>query len=367
MAKILILANSSVGAYNFRNKLLERLLKMHEVFISVPDTNKTAELEVEGCEVVNTPINRRGMNPIEDFQLFWAYSKLIKRIKPDLVLTYTIKPNIYGGLCCRLKKIPYVTTITGLGTSFQKQGFLKQMIIRMHRVSLKKAKCVFFQNEQNRQIFAEYRIGGKKSILVNGSGVELNWHTFEEYPSGGHTRFLFIGRIMKEKGIEEFLKAAEALHTKYGEKVSFEILGRYDEDYHYQERLTDYEKRGIVSLSGFQTDVHPYIKAASAIVLPTYHEGMSNVLMEASASGRPVVASDISGCREIFEEGVTGFGCKPQDAESLITAMEKLMALKPEERAVMGRRAREKMEREFDRKLVTDVYIREIEGILQSR
>lgn len=365
MKKILILANSSGGLYDFRNELVKRLLENYGVTASLPDQVKTKELEAEGCRIIHTPINRRGMNPLEDLKLLLSYRQLLVTEKPDLVLTYTIKPNIYGGMCCRLKRIPYVTTITGLGSNFQKQGFLKQMIIRMYRAALKKAECVFFQNEQNRQIFRECRIEGKKSVLVNGSGVNLNRHMFEEYPIGGPVRFLFIGRIMKEKGIEEFLKAAEAFHIKYGEKVIFEILGDYDED--YQELLADYEKRKIICLYGFQTDVQPYIRAASAIVLPTYHEGMSNVLMEASASGRPVIATDISGCREIFEEGVTGFGCKPKDAESLIAALEKLMALKPEERADMGRSAREKMEREFDRKLVTDVYIREIEGILQSR
>lgn len=365
MATILILANSSVGAYSFRNELIEGLLISHKVVISVPDAERTAELEAEGCEVVNTSLNRRGMNPIEDFILLLSYCKLLKRIRPDIVLTYTIKPNIYGGLCCRMRKIPYITTITGLGSNFQKQGLLKQLVIRMYQTALKKTERVFFQNEQNQQIFRECRIEGKRSILVNGSGVNLDRHRFEEYPIGEPVRFLFIGRIMKEKGIEEFLKAAEAVHMKYGEKVSFEILGACDED--YEELLADYEKRGIISLFGFRTDVQPYIKAASAIVLPTYHEGMSNVLMEASASGRPVIASDISGCREIFEEGVTGFGCRPRDAESLIAALEKLLTLRAEERADMGRRAREKMEREFDRKRVTDVYIKEIEGILQSR
>ena len=364
MKTILILTNSSVGAYSFRNELLVDLLEIYKVVISVPDTERTAELDAEGCEVVYTPINRRGMNPVEDFQLLLSYRKLLKHIKPDIVLTYTIKPNIYGGLCCRQQKIPYITTITGLGTNFQKQGLLKQIIVRMYQCALKKAECVFFQNTQNQQIFTECRITGKKSILVKGSGVNLNRHVFEQYPMDGPIRFLFIGRIMKEKGIEEFLKAAKVLRAKYGEKVVFEIMGDYDEA--YQELLADHEKKGYVNLLGFQTDVHPYIREASAVVLPTYHEGMSNVLMEASASGRPVVASDISGCREIFEEGVTGFGCKPQDAESLIAALEKLLALNPEERAAMGCRAREKMEREFDRNLVTDVYTKEIHDILQN-
>lgn len=360
MGGVLILANSSGGLYDFRNEMLSELLKKHTVTVSVPDDVCTKELAAEGCTVVHTPINRRGMNPREDLKLFRAYKKLLREYKPDLVLLYTIKPNIYGGLACRLLKIPYISTITGLGSTFQKENFLKKLIVCMYRTALKKADCVFFQNEENQQIFKQCGIFGKKSTLVNGSGVNLERHAFEPYPQTENTRFLFVGRMMREKGIEEFLKAAEQLHS---EKVSFELLGYCDED--YTERLETLEKEGVIVQHGFQTDVHSYLKAASALVLPTYHEGMSNVLMEASATGRPVIATRISGCRELFEEGITGFGCEPQSAESLTDALKRFLALRIEERTEMGQNARKKMEREFDRKQVTDVYIKEIDRILR--
>lgn len=362
---ILVLANSSVGVYNFRNELMKRLSDRHEMFISVPDAQRKRELEEEGCKVICTPINKRGMNPIEDFRLFLKYRGLMKRIRPDVVLTYTIKPNIYGGICCRLRKIPYIITITGLGTNFQKKGLIRHLITVMYRVAAKKAACIFFQNMQNQQTFADYKIHGKKSILVKGSGVDLKQHVFETYSADGPVRFLFVGRIMKEKGIEEFLRAADILYGEYGDKVEFQTLGADNED--YENILSVYTEKNIITHLGFQLDVHSYMKAASVIVLPTYHEGMSNVLMEASAAGRPVIATNISGCREIFDEGVTGFGCEPGNVESLVEAMRKFLAVSWEERALMGKRAREKMEREFDRTQVTDVYIKEIEGILQSR
>lgn len=355
MKKILILANSSKGVYGFRNELMLALLKDYKVLVSVPDTTCTRELSEEGCEIIHTAIDRRGMNPVEDAGLFLAYNRLLKQVKPDLVLTYTIKPNIYGGYACRRHKIPYIATITGLGSTFQKNGILKQMIVCMYRTGLKGADCVFFQNAQNQKIFEDYKISGRRAKLVNGSGVNTKIHCMEEYPRDGVTRFLFVGRIMKEKGIEEFLAAAEALHD---ENTSFELLGYCDED--YQEALDEYESRGIIKQHGFHTDVHSFLKEASALVLPTYHEGMSNVLMEASATGRPVIASNISGCREIFEEGITGFGCEPESAESLIEAVRKFQKLGREERAGMGLLARKKMEREFDRSVVTDVYIKEI-------
>lgn len=358
MKKILILANSSGGLYDFRNELLEKLLKEYEVVVSLPDEVRNKELAREGCKVVHTPINRRGVNPAEDFKLIRDYAKLMKREKPDLVLTYTIKPNIYGGLCCRIKKIPYIVTVTGLGSTFQKQGFFLKMIVGMYRMGLKKASCVFFQNKENQQIFAKYGIRGRASRLVQGSGVNLQRHAFEDYPKEDTVRFLFVGRMMREKGIEEFLDAAKALH---GAKVLFEVLGYCDED--YQGKLDAYEKEGCITQLGFDPDVHGYIRRASALVLPTYHEGMSNVLMEASATGRPVIATNISGCKEIFEEGITGFGCRPESSEDLIRALSGFLKLSVEERARMGKRARIKMEREFDRERVALDYYEEIQKL----
>ncbi len=359
MGTILILANSSGGLYDFRNELLVGLLKKHKVAISLPDDVKVKELEAEGCQVIHTPINRRGVNPKEDGKLFFAYRKLLKEIRPDLVLTYTIKPNIYGGFACRMLKIPYMVTITGLGGAFDRKGFFLRMIIAMYRMGLRRAECVFFQNTENKGIFEGYGIRGKKARLVNGSGVNLSRHTFEPYPQGGKTIFLFVGRVMKERGILEFLEAAVRLHR---EDVEFAILGYCDED--YQELLNEYEEKGIICQWGFHTQVHPFLTKAGAIVVASFHEGMSNALIEAAATGRPVIASNISGCLEAFEEGVTGFGFTPGNADALIEAMEKFLALSRQEQARMGKAARAKMEREFDRNMVIGAYLEEAEGIL---
>ena len=361
MSTILILTNSSGGLYDFRNELLVRLLERYRVIISLPDATKVKELEEEGCEIITTPINRRGVNPKEDGKLFFAYWKLLKQIKPDLVITYTIKPNIYGGFACRLLKIPYITTITGLGGAFDKKGLFLKMIIAMYRMGLKKAECIFFQNTENKGIFEGYKIKGKKERLVNGSGVNLARHVFEEYPKEGKTTFLFVGRVMKERGILEYLEAAVRLHR---EDAEFAILGYCDED--YQDMLNEYEEKAIISQWGFHTEVHPYLAKANAIVVASFHEGMSNALIEAAATGRPVIASNISGCKEAFEEGETGFGFTPGNADDLIRAMEQFLSLSGEEQAFMGKAAREKMEREFDRNIVIDAYISEINTILYN-
>lgn len=341
--------------YDFRNEFVEALLAEHEVFISLPDDVKTKELRAEGAEIIQTPINRRGVNPVEDLKLCCRYYNIIKKIKPDLIVTYTIKPNIYGGFCARMLKVPYIATITGLGGAFDRKGLFLQLIIRMYRTGLRSAECIFFQNEENREIFRKFRIAAKKDRLVMGSGVNLERHAYEPYPEHEETHFMFAGRVMKERGILEFLEAARTLHS---DKVFFDILGYCEED--YKKKLEELEEQGIIRQMGFHTEVHPYLTKASAVVVASFHEGMSNTLIEGAATGRPVIASRISGCKEAFEEGVTGFGFTPGNAEELIAAMEKFLALSQEERAEMGRRGRKKMEREFDRKQVTAVYMEEV-------
>lgn len=361
MSRVLVLTNSSGGLYDFRNEFVQALTKDNQVFISLPDDVKTKELLDEGCQIIKTAINRRGINPLEDLKLYRTYHNMMKELQPDLVVTYTIKPNIYGGFCAGRMKIPYIATITGLGGAFDRTGLLLGLIVRMYRAGMKKAACIFFQNEENRNIFKNFRIAGRKDKLVMGSGVNLERHRHEPYPKREETHFLFVGRVMKERGILEFLSAAEKLHS---EKVFFDILGYCDED--YQEMLEEYEKKGIIHQLGFHTEVHSYLADTDAVVIASFHEGMSNALIEAAATGRPVIASDISGCREAFEEGITGFGFTPGKADELIRAMEKFLALSYEERVKMGEAARKKMEKEFDRKLVTGAYMEEVERILKK-
>ena len=361
MPKALILGNSSSGLYDFRNELLLKLLEEgYDVVISLPDEMKTAQLTEEGCRVIHTDINRRGVNPIQDMALVRAYKKLIKEERPDIVLTYTIKPTIYGGYVCKKLKVPYICTITGLGSTFERGGVLLKLIVTMYKTALKKCKCLVFQNDANRAIFEQHGIKARKHITVSGSGVNLEKHRFEEYP--GHkddiTRFLYIGRLMKEKGTDEYLYAAKKLHEKYGDKVSICAIGYFDDDYEAQ--VKEAEKLGYFKMIPYQKDIHPYIREADAIVHPSYHEGMSNVLMEAAATGRPVIASDISGCKETVNRDVSGILFRSRDKEALFAAMDRFMVLSVEERQAMGAAGRKWVEEHFDRKKVVEAYMREI-------
>ncbi len=366
MPKALILANSSSGLFDFRNELLTRLMEEgFEVVLSLPDDLKVKELTDEGCRVIHTDINRRGVNPVQDMALFGAYKRLLKTERPDIVITYTIKPNIYGGFASRLLGVPYISTVTGLGSTFERGGILLKLIVAMYKVSLKGCRCLFFQNEYNHQAFEDHGIRGKKAVVVNGSGVNLDKHRFEDYP--GHkddvTRFLYIGRLMKEKGTEELLYAAKKAHEEYGDKVSFAAVGYSEED--FEDQVKEAEASGYFKSIPYQKDIHPYIKEADAIVHPSYHEGMSNVLMEAAATGRPVIASDINGCKEVVEKDVSGFLCAPRDKEELYKAVKKFLELPIEKRANMGKAARNHVEQKFDRRSIILTYINEIKEIIK--
>ena len=239
--KVLVLANSSKGVYGFRNEIMLSLKEDYDVVIAVPDEVSVKELKEEGFEIIKTPLNRRGMNPLEDLKLCRTYSKLLKEQKPDIVLTYTIKPNIYGGYICGRKKIPYITTITGIGSMFQKKGPVKKLITGMYKAGLKKAEVVFFQNDENRRLFNESGIYKGDTILVPGSGVNLSIHTFEPYPEDDKTVFLFVGRIMKEKGIDEYFEAAKKYRS---DNTEFQILGYCDDD--YNEQLKELSDKGVI-------------------------------------------------------------------------------------------------------------------------
>lgn len=369
--KVLILANNDAGLYKFRKELIQELLfpravleereaEPCEVYISLPHGEFVEELKKLGCQYIDTPFERREMNPLKDLKLLNEYRKMVRKISPDVVLTYTIKPNVYGGIVCRLLKVPYLVNITGLGTSIENEGLLSKIILRMYQAGLKKAKTVFFQNESNAKLFKEKRIVGDNVVLIPGSGVNLKEHCFEEYPSEEHgVQLLFIGRIMRDKGIGEYLDCAEYYADRTD--VSFHIIGGYDEKA-YEDRMQELQDRNVIQYFGVQKDVHSFIKSHHAVVLPSYHEGLSNVLLEGAATGRPIIATDVPGCRETYDNEVTGIGFSAQNSEALIEAVGKFLSLSCEQRADMGVNGRKKVEQTFDKKIVVRAYTKEIDG-----
>ena len=357
--KIVILTNNGSGLIAFREELLRNLSAENEVLVCLPDSDSSEDIKKAGCQVLPIDFDRRGMNPIRDLNLYRSYKRILKQERPAAVITYTVKPNVYGGRACAALKIPYLANITGMGTAIENGGLLSKLTLMLYKAGLKKANCVFFQNQHNLDFFTKKGIVHGNTRRIPGSGVNLERHCFEQYPAEADgVSFLFVGRIMRDKGVNELLEAFRVVHSAHP-NVMLRMLGGFDEDYH--ERIRQAEEEGYLQYYGVQKNVHPYYRDAHCIVLPTYHEGMANVLLEAASTGRPVIATRVPGCLETFDEGETGLGCDVKNAESLRLAVEAFLAGSEEAHRQMGWKAREKMQREFDRGIVIRAYLEEME------
>ncbi len=349
MKKILILANDVTTIMQFRTELVLALVEAgNEVLVSVPKSERNSEIETLGATVIETNSSRHGKNPLEDFSLYLNYRRLIKEHKPDFVLTYTVKPNAYGGLACGQLKVPYAANVTGLGV-IEDEGLLQKLMLILYKVGCKKAKCVFFQNKSNLQFFQQRKVVGDNVRLLPGSGVNIEKFSYLEYPQSKKTNIVFVGRIIKDKGVFELAEVAKRYLNN--DNVQFTVVG--DVEYGSENPFSDLKN---VNCVGFHKDVRPFLQDAHAVILPSYHEGMANVLLEGASSGRPILASNIPGCEETFDEGVTGFGFEVKNADSIKCAVDKFLDLTYEQKCEMGRKGREKMEKQFNRKIVINKY-----------
>lgn len=358
--KILILANSDVGLFKFRKELIQELIDQGiQVCISLPNGEFIQPLTEMGCEFIETKIDRRGMNPVRDLGILRNYYKILKSFKPDLVLTYTIKPNIYGGIVSRIKKIPYAINITGIGSAFQKENILKKLIVTMYKVSCKSSKVIFFENDENRTIFIKNKIASeKKCISLKGAGVNLEEYEISDYPQDdSEVRFLFIGRIMREKGVEELFGAAKRIKKEFP-KASFSIVGPLEEN--YESIINQLQDKGIIKYYGYQSEVTTHIKSAHCFVLPSYHEGMANTLLECGASGRPLITSNTFGCKEAVIDGETGYLVSVKNTEDLYRKLQKFIRTPFEKKRRMGINSRLHIEKNFNRKEIVSKTIFEI-------
>lgn len=358
--QILIFANHSGGLYDFRKDLITELNKHAEVTVAVPQNDRWKELQQLVAHVIEIPIDRRGMNPLQDGKLLRRYCAILRKVKPDLVITYTIKPNIYGGLACRMAHIPYAANITGLGSAIENGGWLKEIVLMLYRPALKGAKVVFFENAGNRDnLIATGVVPKGRDVVLNGAGVNLEDYPYQPYPQDEPVRFLFVGRVMHEKGVDELFAAAKRMKLKYDEQVEFHIVGSFEEA--YKPVMDELEQAGVVKYHGYQSDMKPFYTMASCVVLPSYHEGMSNVLLEAAASGRPLITSDIPGCREAVENDISGYLCPLKDVDALYGAIQRFAELPESRRVEMGRRSRERMENQFSKTTVVAETIKHLE------
>ena len=360
MKKVVMLINDTTYAYNLRGAIINRLVEEnYDVVVVCKILKHKEKLEKIGAKIVAVDPDRHGTNPLNEIKLLKKYKAILKKEKPDVVLTYNIKPNVYGGMICQKLKIPYIPNITGLGTPVENPGKLQKLAIALYKKGVKDAACVFFQNEENRNFFVNHKMLRKNSYtrVVPGSGVDLEKHPLMEWPDG-KIHFLYAARVMKEKGIDLFLAAARRYA---GEDIIFDICGRCDDE-KYRQILKN--ERSVI-YHGEQNDMNPFYAQCSCFLYPSYYpEGMSNVLLEAAASGRPIIAADRAGCRETLNNEETGFIVAVNDEESVIKATGRILELSVDERKQMGLNGRRKIEKEFDRKLVVQAYMEEINKII---
>lgn len=357
--KIMILTNHSYMLYQFRKELIQEFMKKYEVVLSMPYVGHEDDFKKMGCKCIETPIDRRGINPVTDLKLIRAYRRMLKSEKPDMVVTFSIKPNIYGGLLCGWMKIPFCANVQGLGTAFQKKG-LAEFVTVLYRIAFHHVKKVFFENQGNAKEFRKRKIiPAKKQVVLKGAGVNLDRYRYCPSREENQIKFLFVGRIMKEKGVDELFYAAKKLKKEYGDKIEVGLVGFFEDE--YKEQVEQLQEDGEVRFYGFQEDVRPFYENASCVVLPSYHEGMSNVLLEAASIGRALITSNIPGCREAVDEGINGYLCRVKSAKSLYQKMRKFVELTKEERKEMGKNGRRKMQAQFDKK---DVVRKTVKAVL---
>lgn len=360
--KVLFLVNHDVVIYNFRLELVEKLIdEGYEVHISSPYGERIDELKKLGAIHHDIKMDRHGMNPISELKLLNEYKNLIGELRPNYVFGYTIKPNIYGAIAAEKYNVPFIANITGLGTAVENPGMTQKIMIMLYKIAFKDVKKVFFQNTENQDFFIKHKIALGKHGLLPGSGVNLNRFSYKDYPHNDVIKFAFISRIMKEKGIDQYLEAAKSIKEMYS-NVEFHICGFCESE--YEGKLNDYNDKGIVIYHGMIRNVADFMAQMNCIIHPTFYpEGISNVLLEACATGRPIITTNRSGCREVVDDGVNGFMIPQKNTEILIKSIDKFLHLKQEEMAQMGLNARKKVEKEFDRNIVVDAYMKEIDTI----
>jgi glycosyltransferase involved in cell wall biosynthesis len=367
--KIILSVNTSFNIANFRMRLLDALRgDGHEVVGLSPVDDWTGKIHANGIRHIPIRMNNKGTSPLQEFGLIVRMWRILVRERPDVVLGFTIKNNIYGALAARFLGIGFVPNVTGLGVAFEDGHWLGHVVKPLYRFAFAKTKTVFFQNPDDRALFLKFNlIDSEKAQLLPGSGVDLDRFTATA-PPGGTERvsFLLVARMLRDKGVGDFVEAARLVKARYPE-AQFRLLGplgvenpsAIDHD-----TMQQWVDEGVVTYLGKTDDVRPEMAAADCIVLPSfYREGTPRSLLEAGASARPVITTDMPGCRETVDDGVNGFICPPRNVDALADRMTRMIDAGPQRRAEMGAAGRAKMERDFDERVVIEAYRRAIEAL----
>lgn len=357
--KILFASATDSGILRVRSELITELLKAgHKVIVATPKDKDYMKLEEMGCKFIPVVIDGHGLNPISDFSVYMQFKKILKTEQPNLVFLFTTKSNVYCGMACRQLGIPAVMNITGMGMALGNKGIVQTVLVNLYKLACngKNMKRIFFQNDDSLEFFTANKIGNPAIFQrIPGSGVNLEKYGVQPFPETDSVDFLFVARVMKQKGIDQYIEAAKEIRKTHPEAV-FHVLGGCDES--YEGILAEEDKNGTIVYHGRVNNIPDFQRLSQCTIQPSYYpEGMSNVILEAAASGRPVITTDHPGCREGVDDAETGYIIPIKDTNSLVKAIEKVLTMTLEDRKNMGLRGRSKMEREFDREIVTNAYL----------
>ena len=376
--KIVICINTAWNLLNFRSGLIRALVaEGYEVVAVAPDDAYSARLSELGCRFVPLSMDNQGTHPLRDLLLFLRFWLLLRSERPDVLFAYTVKPNIYGSLAAGLLGIPVVNNIAGLGAVFIKGGWLARLVRGLYRLALRRSAKVFFQNEDDRALFIYAGlVKPEKTDLLPGSGIDLTRFSANEKSSmpsakdvGRPFRFLLIARMLRDKGVVEYVAAAKQIRARWP-NVECGLLGFLDVQNPAAlstEEMNAWVAEGDVRYLGVSDDVRLEIAQADCIVLPSYREGTPRTLLEAAAMAKPIITTDAVGCREVVDDGVNGYLCQVRDANDLAAKMHAMLGLSVAERAAMGQAGRNKMELQFDEKIVIDKYLQAVGELIGKR
>ena len=367
--KVMITLNSAWNLINFRSGLIRALVGQgYEVIAVAPFDEYASQLKMLGCRFIPLPMDNMGKNPGRDLLLLARFFKLMRSERPDVFLGYTVKPNIYGSLAAHSLGIPVINNVAGLGNVFLEGGWLKRLVRGLYRISLSRSSKVFFQNDEDRQLFVSSGLlSGLIADLLPGSGIDLVKFQPSSLPSGAEVRFLLIARMLWDKGVGEYVEAASLLKRR-GVPAELCMLGFLDVKNPAaisHKQMDKWLSEGSIRYLGVSSNVRDEIAQADCVVLPSfYREGTPRALLEAAAMARPIVTTDSVGCRDVVDDGVNGYLCKPRDAFDLADKMERIVRMSPNAREIMGLHGRVKVEQEFDEQIVIKKYLVAIESVI---
>lgn len=378
--KVLIAVNSAWNLLNFRTGLIQTLMAQgHQVLLAAPADENVPALEAMGARFIDLSMRAHGTNVFADLATLWRFLRLIRTERPDMLFAYTAKPNVYGSFAAHVLGVPVVNNIAGLGSAFIKGGWLEFVLSNLYRFALKRSKRIFFQNPEDcRQFVERGLVRTEQCAVLPGSGVDLKRFQLVPLPSlqftymedgqsknNRHFVFLLVARLLKDKGVQEFAEAARLLKSRYP-WAEFNLLGfkdTHNPNAVAEEELVAWQVNGWLNYWGSSADVREYLALADCVVLPSYREGTPRSLLEAAAMGRPLVATDVPGCREVVRHGLNGLLCLPRDSHSLADQMQIILQMPATQLTQMGRASRQWAEQKFDEKLVIDAYMQLIDEL----